>query len=47
MLVLDVWEHAYYLDYGSNRAKYVDAFWNNIYWGKANERLEALPKSLI
>ena len=47
LLVLDVWEHAYYIDYMNDRAKYVDAFWNIIYWGKANERLEALPKSLL
>ena len=47
LLVLDVWEHAYYIDYKNDRATYVDAFWNIIYWGKANERLEALPKGLI
>lgn len=32
LLVCDVWEHAYYVDYRNARAKYVDAFWNLINW---------------
>ena len=43
LMVLDVWEHAYYLDYKNDRAKFVDAFWNIVNWGKVNERFEALP----
>jgi len=39
ILVMDVWEHAYLLDHGSERAKYVDAFFNNVAWGVANGRL--------
>ena len=39
-MVLDVWEHAYYIDYKNERNKFVDAFWNIVYWGKLNERLE-------
>ncbi|HSV42183.1 MAG TPA: superoxide dismutase [Methanomassiliicoccales archaeon] len=32
MLALDVWEHAYYIDYKNLRPKYVETFWNNINW---------------
>jgi superoxide dismutase, Fe-Mn family len=39
ILVMDVWEHAYLLDHGSERAKYVDAFFANIDWRVVEERL--------
>jgi Fe-Mn family superoxide dismutase len=32
MVVLDCWEHAYMTDYGLDRAKYVEAFFNNLNW---------------
>jgi len=44
LMVLDVWEHAYYLDYKNARAKFVDAFWNIVNWDEINKRLEELLK---
>ncbi len=38
IIVLDVFEHAYYHDYGPDRAKYIQAFIDNIDWRKAQER---------
>ena len=32
ILVCDVWEHAYYVDYRNNRTRYVDAFWEVVNW---------------
>lgn len=40
LLVLDLWEHAYYLDYKNLRAKFVEAFWNIVNWDEANRRFE-------
>ncbi|MCX8207331.1 MAG: superoxide dismutase [Methanothrix sp.] len=42
LLVLDVWEHAYYLDYKNDRAKFVEAFWHIADWDEANRRFESL-----
>jgi Fe-Mn family superoxide dismutase len=44
LLVLDVWEHAYYLDYKNLRAKFVEAFWNIVNWEEANRRFAGLLK---
>ena len=42
LLVLDVWEHAYYIDYKNERAKFVEGFWNIINWEMVNKRLKEL-----
>ncbi len=40
LLVIDVWEHAYYLKYKNKRADFVDALFNIINWDNAAERLD-------
>jgi Fe-Mn family superoxide dismutase len=39
LLVLDVWEHAYYVDYKNDRAKFVEGFWTVVNWDYANKIL--------
>ncbi|CDJ44228.1 superoxide dismutase, putative [Eimeria tenella] len=40
LLVLDLWEHAYYLDYKNSRAAFVDRFWDAINWAEVERRVE-------
>jgi superoxide dismutase, Fe-Mn family len=45
LLVMDMYEHAYQMDYGAAAAKYIDAFFQNIHWDEVNARLERARKA--
>ncbi len=40
LLVLDMWEHAFYLQYENRKAEWVDAFWNLVDWDDVSARFE-------
>ena len=44
ILVMDIWEHAYITEYGLNRAKYIDVFFQNIDWDTVSGRFEKINK---
>jgi Fe-Mn family superoxide dismutase len=40
LLVLDMYEHSYHIDFGAEHARYIDAFFANATWNEVNRRLE-------
>lgn len=42
ILVLDMWEHSYFLQYKANRASYIEAFQNIIDWNMVNKRFQRI-----
>lgn len=41
LMVADVWEHAYYVDYRNARLKYLETFWNHINWNFVSENFSS------
>ena len=45
VLVMDMYEHSYQMDFGAAAAKYIDAFFQNIQWDTVAARMASLPKA--
>lgn len=45
LLVLDMYEHSYHMDYGTAAAKYIDAFFANLHWEEVDRRLQNALKA--
>jgi superoxide dismutase, Fe-Mn family len=45
LLVMDMYEHAYAIDYGAAAGKYIDAFFQNVNWDEVNRRLDRATKA--
>lgn len=44
LLVLDMWEHSYFLQYKADRAEYIKAFWNIVNWNEVNKRFSKIKR---
>ncbi len=44
LLVIDVWEHAYYIDYKNDRSRYIQGFWEIINWNEVENRFTEAKK---
>jgi Fe-Mn family superoxide dismutase len=45
LLVMDMYEHAYQMDFGAAAAKYVDAFFDNVHWEQVSQRFERAQRA--
>jgi Fe-Mn family superoxide dismutase len=45
VLVMDMYEHSYQMDYGANARGYIDAFFQNVEWDEVNRRVEDARKA--
>jgi Fe-Mn family superoxide dismutase len=45
LLVMDMYEHSYQMDYGAAAAKYIDAFFQNVHWDEVQRRLERAERA--
>jgi Fe-Mn family superoxide dismutase len=44
LMALDVWEHAYYIDYKNDRGKFIEGFWNIINWEEIDKYFKKIQK---
>lgn len=45
LLVMDMYEHAYQMDYGAAAAKYIEAYFANVHWAEVNRRFERAQRA--